>query len=166
MTIQFSSPPILSNLFDLSDPLLYDRLVRRFLSPQEREKEGRERGYTGILEADLVRSEAKLSALNNPDPNSPMAYRRAANGSIVAVEAEDDRVKDKEEGWRIWVDHQTQKFLRGNDDGFEYDAVDGNEEFDDREEEDRSRLESYFDQEDAEYIGDGTPKGETGVQDF
>ncbi|CAK4031014.1 Hypothetical predicted protein [Lecanosticta acicola] len=150
----------------MADPLLYDRLVRRFMSASEREREDRERGYSGILEADLVRSEAKIEALQHPDPNSPMAYRRAPNGSIVAVEAEDEKVLDKEEGWRMWVDYQTQRFLRGEDQNFDYSAVDENDEYDDRAEEDRSRLDQYFAQEDAEYVGEGTPKGETGIQDF
>lgn len=149
------------------DPLLYDRLVRRFQSAEERENEGRDRGYTGVLETDLVRSEAKVAALQNPDPNSPIVYRRATDGRIVAVEQdEDDRAKDREDGWERWVDVMGQRFLRGDDFDFNYRSVDESEEFDDRDEEDRRRLETYFEGEEEEFVGEGRPQGETGVQDY
>ncbi|OTA93208.1 hypothetical protein M434DRAFT_21596 [Hypoxylon sp. CO27-5] len=48
---------------ELADPLLYDALIRRFQSPEEREKEGREKGYSRVLEVDLLRGEAKLAQL-------------------------------------------------------------------------------------------------------
>ncbi|KAF4306082.1 hypothetical protein GTA08_BOTSDO14184 [Botryosphaeria dothidea] len=44
-----------SSGLELADPLLYDRLVRRFQTPAEREAEGRAKGYSGVLEADLLR---------------------------------------------------------------------------------------------------------------
>ncbi|EMC93819.1 hypothetical protein BAUCODRAFT_36280 [Baudoinia panamericana UAMH 10762] len=135
-----------------SDPLLYDRLIRRFQTADEREKEGRERGYTGSLEADLVRSEAKLEALRHPDPNSPVVYKRAGDGSIVGVEAdEDERAHGREEGRERWVDVMSQRFLRGDDTEFDYSTVDDNEEYDDRGEEDRNQLEQYLGKEDEEF---------------
>lgn len=150
-----------------SDPLLYDRLVRQYQSADEREKEGRERGFTGSMETDLVRSEAKLEALQHPDPNSPMVYRRAHDGSIVGVEADEEfRPKTKDDAWTMWTDIMEQRFLRGDDRDFDYAIVDENEEYDDRAEEERSQLEDYVDKEDAQFLGDGQPTGETGVQDF
>ncbi|KAF2159719.1 hypothetical protein M409DRAFT_29879 [Zasmidium cellare ATCC 36951] len=152
---------------ELADPLLYDRLVRRFQSAAEREKEGRERGFTGSMETDLVRSEAKLEALQHPDPNSPMVYKRAQDGSIVGVEADEEfRPRTKEDAWAMWTDVMEQRFLRGDDRDFDYAVVDRNEEFDDRAEEDRSQLEDYVGREDAQFVGEGLPTGETGVQDF
>ncbi|KAI0837925.1 coiled-coil domain-containing protein-domain-containing protein [Hypoxylon sp. FL0890] len=50
---------------ELADPLLYDALIRRFQSPEEREKEGREKGYSRVLEVDLLRGEAKLAQLTS-----------------------------------------------------------------------------------------------------
>ncbi|KAI9757454.1 MAG: hypothetical protein M4579_003470 [Chaenotheca gracillima] len=47
---------------ELVDPLLYDRCIRRFQSAAEREAEGKRKGYSGVLEADLFRGEAKLAA--------------------------------------------------------------------------------------------------------
>ena len=55
-------PEYFDSSLELADPLLYDRLVRRFQSPVEREAEGRSKGYSGILEADLLRSERRSSA--------------------------------------------------------------------------------------------------------
>lgn len=151
----------------LSDPLLYDRLVRRFLSASEREKEGRARGYTGVLEADLVRSEAKIEALQRPDPNSPIVYKRAPDGSIVSVEQdEDDRARNRDEGWEKWIDFMGQRFLRGDDHDFDYVVVDDNENYDDRDEEEREKLEEYLDAETPKFIGEDGPSGETGIQDF
>lgn len=151
----------------LPDPLLYDRLIRRFQSPDEREREGRQRGYTGSLEADLLRSEAKLEALQHPDPNSPIVYRRAADGSITGVEQDDDdRARTKEEGLQRWRDFLAQRFVRGDDDDFVYANVDDNDEFDDGAEEDRNQLEEYLGAETEAYLGEGKPTGQTGVQDF
>ncbi|KAK0869256.1 hypothetical protein LTR87_013815 [Friedmanniomyces endolithicus] len=155
-----------SNL-ELADPLLYDRLIRRFQSPAERQREGRERGYTGNLEADLMRSEAKLEALRHPDVNSAMAYKRAEDGSITGVEADrEERAGSKEEGRARWVEFMRQRFLRVEDGDFEYEVVDESEEYDDRGEEEQRHLEAYLARQSEEYLGEGGPRGETGVQDF
>ena len=149
------------------DPLLYDRLIRRFQSAEEREKEGKERGYSGSLEADLTRSEAKIEALNNPDPASPLAYVRATDGSITAMEQDvDDRAQTRESGWEMWKDAMTRRFLRGDDSDFAYETVDTNEDYDDRDEQDRAALERYLDEEEESFVGVDQPTGETGIQDF
>ena len=141
--------------------------MRSFQTNEEREKEGRERGYTGVLEADLVRSEAKLASLRHPDPNSPIIYRRNEDGSINGAEQDDnDRVLSREDGWNLWSDHMRQRFMRGDDHDFDYTLVDNNEGLDDRAEEEREHLESYLQGEEARFEGDGSPKGETGIQDF
>lgn len=150
-----------------TDPLLYDRLIRRFQTAAERESEGRLRGYSGILEANLVRSEAKLEALDHPDPNNPLIYRRAGDGSITAVEQdESDRPSNKDEGWSKWEEIMGLRFVRGDDADFDYATVDENDEYDHRDDEDRSRLEEYLNEENEEFLGEGTPTGQTGVQDF
>src|ERR1700753_1907562 len=113
------------------DPLLYDRLIRRFQTPAEREAEGRQKGYSGILEADLYRSEAKLDAIRHPDPNSMFTYRRGPDGEILA-EDRDEVPANKEEGRARWRWEMEARFLRGGDDDFDYDVVDKNPEYDDR----------------------------------
>ncbi|KAG9532874.1 hypothetical protein KCU93_g519, partial [Aureobasidium melanogenum] len=158
----FDSPSL-----ELADPLLYDRMVRRFQSAAERESDGRDKGYSGILEADLMRSEAKIEALNHPDPNSPLIYRRDASGAITVVEQdEEDRPKTKEEGLAKWREYVEMRFLRGEDQDFDYKLVDEDESYDDLEWERREREESYFGQEEAEFVGEGEKQGETGIQDY
>lgn len=150
-----------------TDPLLYDRMVRRFQSAAEREADGRDKGYSGILEADLMRSEAKIEALNHPDPNSPLIYRRDASGAISLVEQdEEDRPKTKEEGLSKWREYVEMRFLRGEDQDFDYKLVDEDERYDDLDWDRREREESYFGQEEAEFVGEGEKEGETGVQDY
>ncbi|KAF2398088.1 hypothetical protein EJ06DRAFT_532452 [Trichodelitschia bisporula] len=160
-------PDYFSASLELADPLLYDRLVRRFQTPAEREAEGREKGYSGVLEADLLRSEAKLDALANPDPHALFTYRRGEDGEIIAEDTE-DVPQNKEEGWRRWRDEMEMRFLRGEDEDFDYKSVDENEEYDDRAEEEREAHEKYFGEEEPSWILEegGTPEGETGVQDF
>src|SRR6201994_2017952 len=74
------NPSYFNPSLELADPLLYDRLVRRFQTPAEREAEGRKKGYSGVLEADLYRSEAKVAALARPDSQATFSYRRGPNG--------------------------------------------------------------------------------------
>ncbi|KAL2043796.1 hypothetical protein N7G274_003315 [Stereocaulon virgatum] len=92
----FSSPSL-----ELTDPLAYDRLIRRFQSTSEREAEGRQKGYSGMLEADLWRSEAKIDALANLDEAALMQYRRDASGEILAEE-KDESPMNKKEGMQRW----------------------------------------------------------------
>ena len=70
-------------------------MIRRFQSATEREADGRQKGYSGVLEADLMRAEAKVDALAHQDPNSTLVYRRDATGAITAVE------QDEEHGAKI-----------------------------------------------------------------
>jgi Coiled-coil domain containing protein (DUF2052) len=158
----------------VSDPLLYDRLIRRFQSAAEREAEGRNKGYSGVLEADLYRSEAKMEALRHPDPNSGFSYRRGPSGEIL-VEDKEEVPSNKEEGYARWKWEMEARFIRGGDDDFDYKAIDESEEYDDHALEQRDAEERYFDDQDAEFIhGDDTVKetkseelqGETGIQDF
>ncbi|EAW12776.1 uncharacterized protein ACLA_012040 [Aspergillus clavatus NRRL 1] len=162
-------PEYFSPELELADPLLYDRLIRRFQSPAEREAEGKAKGFSGVLQADINRSEAKLDALNNPDPHAMFSYTRGPSGEILA-EDRDEIPVSKEEGDKLWRWEMTMRFLRGEDRDFDYTVVDENDEYDDlTEEQDR-----YFDEEEPEWIVEGTDNGdiqsrlhgETGVQDF
>ncbi|KAJ9391938.1 hypothetical protein DTO063F5_697 [Paecilomyces variotii] len=162
-------PEYFSADLELADPLLYDRLIRRFQTPAEREAEGRSKGYSGVLEADLRRSEAKLEALAHPDPNAMLSYSVGPNGEILA-EDRDDVPEDREEGEKRWRWEMQMRFLKGADYDFDYKTVDENDEYDDW----GVEQERYFDEEEPEWIVDksngGDPKaklqGETGIQDF
>ena len=159
-------PDYFNPSLELADPLLYDRLIRRFQSPSEREAEGRAKGYSGILEADIMRSEAKLEALAHPDPNSTLTYRRGPNGEIMAEE-KDDVPLSKEQGMEWWQYEMGMRFLRGDDTDFDYKEVDENEDLDDLEEQERQ--EAYFEDEEPTWAFDDGEReltGETGIQDF
>ncbi|OAX82793.1 hypothetical protein ACJ72_02848 [Emergomyces africanus] len=162
-------PEYFSAALELADPLLYDRLIRRFQTATEREEEGRAKGYSGVLEADLMRSEAKMEALAHPDPNATVTYTRGPNGEILA-EDQDEIPETKEEGAERWHWEMELRFLRGADHEFDYNTVDQNEEYDDWNEE----QERYFDDEEPEFMLDKDDEGhqkeelqgETGIQDF
>ncbi|KAI0204316.1 coiled-coil domain-containing protein-domain-containing protein [Astrocystis sublimbata] len=55
---------------ELADPILYDALIRRFQSAEEREKEGRTKGFGRVLEVDLLRGEARMSSLADEAPHA------------------------------------------------------------------------------------------------
>ncbi|EEQ28812.1 hypothetical protein McanMca71_001117 [Microsporum canis] len=159
-------PEYFSPALELADPLLYDRLIRRFQTSSEREAEGRQKGHSGTLEADLERAEAKMEALAHPDPSSLLTYTRGPNGEILA-EDRDEIPSSKQEGAERWRYEMEMRFVKGADDEFEYSVVDECEEYDDLTEE----QEKYFDDEEPEWIieeGESKEslKGETGIQDF
>ncbi|KAI9814538.1 MAG: hypothetical protein M1832_005718 [Thelocarpon impressellum] len=151
-----------ASALELADPLLYDRCIRRFQSAAEREAEGRRKGYSGVLEADLMRAEAKVAALADaPDPD----------------DAVDAAPASREEGEERWRQEMTARFLRGHDADFDYATVDDSEEWDDRGLEEREAQERWLDGEEAAWVVDGKVvpegegrtvdiKGETGIQDF
>lgn len=150
--------------------------MRRFQTAAEREQEGRNKGYSGILEADLWRGEAKMDALRQPEPGNMFAYKRGPNGEILQ-EDRDDVPSSKEDGFTRWKWEMEARFVRGGDDDFDYTSVDNNEAYDDRTLEDQEALEQYFDREEPEFVqGDDAAKrtksqerqleGETGIQDF
>lgn len=150
--------------------------MRRFQTNAEREADGRAKGYSGVLEADLYRSEAKLAALSGrgmgDDDGSErrqeeLAYVPGPDGQVLP-EDEDEVPKTKEEGMERWREAMTLRFLKGGDDEFEYGEVDGREDWDVIEREDAE--EHWFEEEEPGWV-EGSPedrekRGETGIQDF
>ena len=154
---------------ELADPLLYDRLIRRFQTHAEREAEGRRKGFSGQMATDLWRAEAKKDALSQQNPDSLFVYKRGPNGEILE-EDKDEVPMSKEEGKAWWVDEMTQRFLRGGDGDFDYRTVDGNDKYDDPEEE-RDLQDAWFESMESDFDSDGEGKGkmltgETGIQDY
>lgn len=171
----------------LPDPLLYDRCIRRFQSASEREADGKAKGYSGVLEADLYRSEAKLAAIKSQKPpiteasssrtagtsNEPtssvpfVSYARGENGEVLPEE-EDEVPRSKEEGFERWKFEMTLRFLAGEDQDFDYKTVDESDEWDVVER--MEREEKWFDDEEPEWIADENEGvlhgGETGIQDY
>ncbi|KAF2251830.1 hypothetical protein BU26DRAFT_245391 [Trematosphaeria pertusa] len=154
---------------ELVDPVLYDRLIRRFQTAAEREAEQLRRGFSGQAAAHLWRAEAKKDALRHPIPHSLFFCTRGPNGEILE-EDKDEEPMSKEEARAWWIDEMTQRFLRGEDFDFDYKTVDESEEYNDPEEE-RDREDAYFDSMESDYDLDDDGKervltGETGIQDF
>lgn len=112
-----------------------------------------------------MRSEAKLEALAHPE-RSAVAYRRGAQGEIY-VEELPDAPQSKEEGRRRWRREMTERFLRGDDDDFDYHTVDESETWDDRRQEERDEEEKWFTEEEPRWIldDDDDEKGKDGDDD-
>ncbi|KAI0600747.1 coiled-coil domain-containing protein-domain-containing protein [Biscogniauxia sp. FL1348] len=73
---------------ELADPLLYDALIRRFQTHAEREQEGRTKGYSRVLEVDLLRGEARLSHLAQSGASA------SASASAAAVTDQDAYIRE------------------------------------------------------------------------
>lgn len=160
--------------------MLYDRCIRRFQTAAEREADGRSKGYSGVLEADLHRSEAKLAALHGENDRgnrahagsessvSFVSYARGPSGEILPEDL-DEIPSSKEDGFERWKFGMTLKFLKGEDPDFNYAEIDESNEWDtieSNEEEER-----WFDDEEPEWVKEDDPSietigGETGIQDF
>jgi len=132
---------------------LYDRLIRQYMTPAERESQGRARGWSGVLEADLTRAEAKVAALADSDTGVPVEAR--------AETASGEAVSTREEGEQLWRETMTLRFLEGKDPDVDYATIDESDEWDDQETERREAEEMWFDAE--------TPSAatsDTGVLDY
>jgi len=186
---RFQMPCVMDVIDSRSDPLLYDRCIRRFQSAAEREADGKARGYSGVLEADLYRSEAKLAALKKVIPDSSSSHAAPSSLSTSKItqsqtqspsqsqlnssledkiknvdsllEEEEDVPKTKEEGLERWKWEMTMRFLKGEDPDFEYEPVDGSTEWDD-EVEARDDEEKWFDEEEPEWMSSSGDDNDAG----
>ncbi|KAI1851945.1 hypothetical protein JX265_008250 [Neoarthrinium moseri] len=162
---------------ELADPLLYDSLVRRFQTPEEREKEGRRKGYSRVLEVDLLRGEAKLSQLAESSSTADSAVNIPAleKPTSVPLRSSGQTPNTKEEGQEMWDNFLKDRFILGQDEDFDYGPVDADDSLDTLEL--RDEEEAWFNDEQpgwasdtgASNVGNGSGtqlKGETGVQDF
>ncbi|CAP60841.1 uncharacterized protein PODANS_1_21113 [Podospora anserina S mat+] len=159
---------------ELSDPLLHDHLIRRFLTPREREADSKSKGYARVLEGSLLRGEERLAKLSSERPAGD--ENEAAGTSFTSFSAElSPPPETKEEGEERWRGFLRDRFVRGEDEDFEYDEVDDRDELDELER--REREEEWIEGgepgwADSEGEGEGGGRvgrvltGETGVQDF
>ncbi|KAI5293892.1 hypothetical protein KEM52_005049 [Ascosphaera acerosa] len=155
-----------------ADPLLYDRMVRAFQSAEEREQEGRDKGFAGTLRADLLRGEARLAALNTPTASDAFSVTRGRDGELL-VEDRDDAPATREEGLARWRWEMEMRFVRGADDDADYAAIDQDEDLDAYNL--QGREDAYYDDEEPAWASqvdehgnrvERELQGETGVQDF
>ncbi|KAK3898236.1 coiled-coil domain-containing protein-domain-containing protein [Staphylotrichum tortipilum] len=173
-------------------PLLYDTLIRRFLSPAEREADGRAKGYARVLEGSLVRGEARMARLRGetvgrvsvastiaaafgdttPNPNPPTPTRNGHTSSKDDAGDDDEfsaltasltpPPKTRAEGLAQWEAYLRERFVRGEDTEFEYDQVDADEEWDVLERQERS--EAWFEEEEPGWVS-GDEDGDEGGMD-
>lgn len=126
-------------------------MIRQFQTAEEREADGRARGWSGILEADINRAEAKIAA-------------RAKSDTTLESRVENEfgeEVTTKEEGRDLWKKAMTLRFLQGKDEDVDYNMIDNCEDYDDHKTREREREEEYFDAETPSSVS-----GDTGIQDY
>lgn len=145
----------------ISDPDLYDKFIRNFQTPAEREAEGRSKGWGKTLESSLMRGEVRLekiaSSATGKSVSSPTSEVRSRNGltsdiGLSAAELVDDNPGSKEEGRAAWDEFLRERFVRGGDEDFEYVNVDGDDDLDSLEYMDTE--EAYFDDQEPEWADD------------
>ncbi|KAI5463978.1 coiled-coil domain-containing protein-domain-containing protein [Mariannaea sp. PMI_226] len=162
---------------ELVEPVLYERLIKRFHSAAEREADGKAKGYGRTLEAALQRGESKLAHLHQIDGPEEKTERnsRATTTRDTGLENPwDQEAENKEHGSQLWREFLEDRFVHGRDEDFEYDAIDGNDEYDTLSRNDAE--DAWFDQEEPSWADDGQNtdehkkarklEGETGIQDF
>ena len=159
----FDSPEL-----ELADPLLYDRLIRRYQSAAEREAQGRARGWSGVLEADLTRAEAKVAALaaDSGSASGGGGGGGGGDGCRVPVEwraetSSGEAVATRAEGEALWRETMTLRFLRGADADADYAAIDASDDWDHCGTQRREAQEHWFDDEAPSAVS-----GDTGVLDY
>lgn len=147
-----------------ADPDLYDKFVRKFQSPAEREAEGRSRGWGKTLESSLMRGEARLERIASSYTGDRIPASASSSGASnngrgrdntnfgIDVDLVDDKPATKEEGRAAWDEFLRERFVRGGDEDFDYSKVDGDEDLDSLENMDRE--EAYFDEEEPEWADD------------
>jgi hypothetical protein len=163
-------------------------LIRQHQTPAEREAEGKQKGWAKTLETSLLRGEAKIASLKSndtaDDPIDNQGSRQSTDWRIGAATAtthrieENDETEDdaaavaKAEGADRWRGLIAERFIKGDDEDFDYRAIDENGELDadvglagtwlEREEE-----ELWFEDEDSQSSKSPAQlEGETGIQDF
>ncbi|KAF5023654.1 hypothetical protein F66182_4274 [Fusarium sp. NRRL 66182] len=160
-------PSYFENLeHELADPVLYERLVKRFQTASEREAEGKAKGYGRTLEADLQRGESKLSRLKDEDGDGV----ESSSGDLE--HPWEKPAADKAHGLLLWHAFLEERFVHGLDEDFDYRPVDADEDLDTMLR--RDAQDAWFDDEEPSWVDDdeedavqrATRQGETGVQDF
>ncbi|SPO03743.1 uncharacterized protein DNG_06426 [Cephalotrichum gorgonifer] len=177
------NPSYLADLeHELAHPVKYEALIRRFQSQAEKDAEAKTKGYSRVLEGDLMRGEAKIAALIadstedamdvNGEGEAPANSRQDSVNRSAAASADYDNGVDpmtKEEGRELWNEFITDRFVKGEDPDFDYSKVDDDDDLDTMERQDAQ--DAWFDDEEPTWAVDAVsgakaPHGETGIQDF
>lgn len=141
--------------------------MKRFQSASERTAEGKAKGYGLTLEASLLRGESTLASLKE-SVKSPYAPDSPKKTSID--DPWDATAMNKEHGLELWKTFLEDRFVKGDDQDFEYEKVDEDENLDSLERDEEEDIwfeaeEPSWVEEDESHKGVGK-RGETGIQDF
>jgi hypothetical protein len=157
----------------------YESLIRRFQSQAEKDDEAKAKGYSRVLEGDLMRGEAKLASLkagltdeHEVSGEAPSGHvyetgKQAAGGSADYDTGMEPA--NREDGREMWNEFLTERFVNGADSDFDYSTVDVDEGLDVMEMQDAE--DAWFEDEEPSWTsspdtGTTLPQGETGVQDY
>ncbi|PTB70273.1 hypothetical protein BBK36DRAFT_15969 [Trichoderma citrinoviride] len=171
------TPSYFDNLdHELADPILYERLVKKFQTPAEREADGKAKGYGRTLEADLVRGETKLANIHQSSEQQhdsqgnslELDNSRVVGDGGAGTNVWDAEAENKEHGMQLWHAYLEARFVEGMDEEFDYSQVDDNYQYDTMAIQDAE--DAWFDNEEPSWAecASQSPagRGETGIQDF
>lgn len=152
------------------DPILYERLVKKFQSADERAAEKKSKGYGRTLEADLLRGEARMASI--APQGSRIEEEETPTAKVISGldNSWDQEVEDKVEALELWQIFLAERFIQGEDEDFDYATVDDNEDYDVVAR--RDAEDAWFDDEEPGWVESASEadkpvrQGETGVQDF
>ena len=139
-------------------------MIRRFQSPSEREADGRKKGYSGVLETDLLRADAKAQAIAASRNNARDLEDRTLN--ISDCEVDNVENLDKAQALDVFKKILRSRFMEGNDEDFDYSLIDHNPLYDDKSMI-KDQEDQWFDDEDPTASSQNPNlRGQTGIQDF
>ncbi|KAH8195403.1 hypothetical protein TruAng_010435 [Truncatella angustata] len=155
----------------------YFESLEHELAAEEREEEGKTKGYSRVLEVDLLRGEAKLQQLAAAESSTDQAQQQGSltdeASSIQPLGAAGGEPETKEGGRQTWDNYLRERFVLGRDEDFDYDPIDADDSLDTMEK--RDEEDAWFDDQKPEWASDKDENGnnvekqlhgETGIQDF
>ncbi|EPS37793.1 hypothetical protein H072_8492 [Dactylellina haptotyla CBS 200.50] len=161
--------------------------LRRQQSGQEEEEEENEEEMEEVEDEEgnvVLKSKRQLAQQEEDDTDEEGRIDAEQLDADILLQADANgefmNIQDREEAWEIWRDILSRRFLRGDDEDFDYETVDrpggaGDPKHLIEVEIERDEWEEYFDEEEAEvyderdgkmYLGGRVVEGETGIQDF
>jgi hypothetical protein len=161
-----ASPEVQQRLF----PFLYEKLViqhKTLRDKQDEESVSKSRTLTKVL-LDAGDHIQKLERQRDRTAEDRAKdHERFVAEELIADSLPASTLENREKSRELLEKLITERFLAGEDEEFDYAAVDEDEQYDDWETIDQDFRERYFDDEDPESTEKGKAlTGETGVQDF
>ena len=161
-----ASPEVQQRLF----PFLYEKLVIEHKTLREKQAEesaSKSRTLTKVLLDAGDHIEKLERQRDRTDDECAKDEERFVQEEAIADSLPASTFENREESRALLEKLITEKFLAGEDDEFDYAAVDDDEQYDDWDTIEQDLREKYFDEEDPEHGEEGSIlTGETGVQDF